>query len=190
MFGIRTKLQNIMNRAQFKKNRIEWSDNILVEGKINIVCKKTARIRIGNGVSIRSGISANPSGGGQRDCLFTVYDGAELVLDDGCGISNSTIVSSNRVYIGKGVNIGVNCVIYDTDMHAVDYENRIRRIKTKSAAVNILDGAWICGHCIILKGVTIGERSVVAAGSVVTQNIPKDELWGGNPARFIKKINQ
>jgi acetyltransferase-like isoleucine patch superfamily enzyme len=47
---------------------------------------------------------------------------------------------------------------------------------------------FIGARCIILKGVTIGEKSIVAAGSVVTKNIPEGEVWGGNPAKFIKKI--
>ena len=78
-------------------------------------------------------------------------------------------------------------MIYDTDMPAVDYENRIQKIKAKSAVVNILDGVWLCGHCIILKGVTIGEQSVVAAGPVVVQNIPKDKLWGGILQGLLRK---
>lgn len=78
-------------------------------------------------------------------------------------------------------------MIYDTDMPAADYENRIQKNKAKSVVVNILDGAWLCGHCMILKGVTIGERSVVAAGSVVAQNIPKDKLWGGILQGLLRK---
>lgn len=53
----------------------------------------------------------------------------------------------------------------------------------------ICDDVFIGCRSIILKGVTIGARSIIAAGSVVTKDVPADEIWGGNPAQFIKKIN-
>ena len=51
------------------------------------------------------------------------------------------------------------------------------------------DDVFIGANCYIGKGVIIGDRSIVAAGSVVVKSIPADEIWGGNPAKFIKKIN-
>ena len=79
------------------------------------------------------------------------------------------------------MNIGANNVIYDTDFHSVNFEDRIHcpDENVKIAPVVIEDGVWIAGHCVILKGSRIGKRSVIAAGSVVTGTIPADELWGG-----------
>ena len=57
------------------------------------------------------------------------------------------------------------------------------------APVIIKSHAFIGAHCIICKGVTIGECSMVAAGSVVVKDIPERQLWGGNPAKFIKCID-
>lgn len=76
-------------------------------------------------------------------------------------------------------------------MHSIDYEERlhIKEEHINSSPIIIKNGAWIGAHSIILKGVTIGERSVVGAGSVVTKSIPDDQLWAGNPARFIKVLN-
>jgi acetyltransferase-like isoleucine patch superfamily enzyme len=54
--------------------------------------------------------------------------------------------------------------------------------------VRIEDGAFIGTNAIILKGVTVGAESVIAAGAVVAKSIPPGEIWGGNPARFIKKL--
>ena len=59
----------------------------------------------------------------------------------------------------------------------------------KSAPVLIKEGAFIGAHSIILKGVTIGKHSIIGAGSVVTKSIPDGEIWAGNPARFIRKID-
>lgn len=58
----------------------------------------------------------------------------------------------------------------------------------KHASIKIEDDAFIGARSIITKGVTIGARSVVAAGSVVVCDIPSDEIWGGNPAKFIKRL--
>lgn len=89
------------------------------------------------------------------------------------------------------MNIGGDCRFYDSDMHSVDYKFRVEHPDThiKTAPITIKDGVWLGAHTTVLKGVTIGDRSVVGAGSVVTKDIPADELWAGNPARFIKKIN-
>ena len=54
--------------------------------------------------------------------------------------------------------------------------------------VVIEDDVFVGTHCIICKGVRIGNRSIVAAGSVVVKDIPNGEVWGGNPAKFIRKI--
>lgn len=108
------------------------------------------------------------------------------------GISNTCIRIENQLIIEDDVNIGGDCKIYDTDMHSLNYEERVHLTEEhiKSAPIKIKKGAWIGAHSIILKGVTIGERSVVGSGSVVTKSIPNDQLWAGNPAKYIKDLNQ
>ena len=58
----------------------------------------------------------------------------------------------------------------------------------KCAPVVIENNVFIGAHCIILKGVSIGENSIIGAGSVVTKNVPANQIWAGNPAKFIRKI--
>lgn len=72
----------------------------------------------------------------------------------------------------------------------MNYSERIKKFDNdiNSAEVYISEGAFIGAHSIILKGITIGKNSVIGAGSVVTQDIPNDEVWAGNPAKFIKKL--
>lgn len=87
----------------------------------------------------------------------------------------------NRVFIGPDVKI---CI----PSHMIgDSEQRAE--KNIYDSIYIKRGAWICASVIILGGVTIGEGSIVAAGSVVNKSIPSNELWGGVPARFIKKLD-
>lgn len=88
--------------------------------------------------------------------------------------------------------IGVGTHIYDTNFHNIDPTLRIGKndpresVKTRPIPIN--DNVFIGAFSIILKGVNIGKNSVVAAGSVVTKSIPDNQIWGGNPAQFIKNI--
>ena len=86
--------------------------------------------------------------------------------------------------------IGGNCCLYDTDFHSIDYlERRNKPDKgIKTAQICIGEDVFIGANSMVLKGITIGDRSIVAAGSVVTRDIPADQLWGGNPAKKIRDL--
>lgn len=158
-----------------------------INGKIYMVAEK-GKIRFGNGVRINSSLSSNPIGGSTRTILFA-EPGASIYIGDRVGISNSAIHAANSIVIGNDVLIGGSCKIYDTDFHSVVYESRMENKGIRTKGVVIGNGTFIGAGCYILKGVHIGEKSVVAAASVVTKNIPSGELWGGNPAKFIRKID-
>lgn len=118
--------------------------------------------------------------------------GGVLSIGDNSAISNTAITVAESVNIGRNVFIGAGCKIYDTDFHPIEAEFRfgdtVDITRTKTKRIIIEDGAFIGGHSIILKGSHIGENSVIGAGSVVAGNIPANEIWAGNPARFMKKI--
>lgn len=125
-------------------------------------------------------------------CKLIVLANATLTIGDDSGMNGAMIYCSQRVVIGKHVKIGGGTRISDSNHHSLDYT--IRRTSedskhAKSAPIIIGDDVFIGANCYIGKGVTIGARSIVAAGSVVVKSIPADEIWGGNPAKFIKKIN-
>ena len=96
--------------------------------------------------------------------------------------------------------ISHNVSIYDSDTHPVNHEARAMQFDAiissgefhcsglKNDSVEIGDDVWIGSHVIILKGVSVGARSIVAAGSVVTKSVPPDCIIGGNPAKIIKHI--
>ena len=130
--------------------------------------------------------------GRQQPCFFIANNGGQIVIGDNVGMSSTAIHCNKSITIGNGVRIGGNTVIYDTDFHSLGFETRI---KEKENIANVLkkdvvigDNVFIGGHCTILKGVTIGENSIVGAGAVVSKSIPPNEIWAGNPARFIRKI--
>lgn len=178
----------VTNIVRFKRKKVVVGDKNRIYGKIWLYGPK-GRISFGNSCILRSGMSTNPLGGSLRLILIVGKDG-RIQCGNYVGISNSCLRIESELIIEDYVNIGGDCKIYDSDMHSVEYEWRIQQPDdhAKSAPIYIRKGAWIGAHSIILKGVTIGERAVIGAGSIVTKDVPADEVWAGNPARFIKKI--
>jgi acetyltransferase-like isoleucine patch superfamily enzyme len=145
----------------------------------------TAEIKANN--TFVSSPKYNPVGITKRCNIFVGSEG-KLVIGTGGGYSGVTIVCWEKIVIGNYCGFGGNVSLWDTDFHGLQYNERIVKEAVKTAPIIIGDHVWIGAYTIILKGVTIGNRSVIGAGSVVTKNIPDDEIWAGNPARFIKKI--
>lgn len=179
------------NKTIIKKSGVCVGSNVNILGRIKIVKSAEGFISLGNNVRINSGKNYNTIGGDVHTTLLSIGNG-RIIIGNNTGISNTTIVAQSEVSIGDNVRIGGSVKIYDTDFHSIDFENRMQAkdpdIKTKK--VEIQDGVFIGAHSIILKGVTIGKFSVIGAGSVVTKNIPENEVWAGNPAVFIKKISK
>lgn len=108
---------------------------------------------------------------------------AKLQIGERTSIGDRTeIHCGKQVIIGDDVKISWDCVIMDRDYHALN--NQQESLKP----VIIEDNVWIGCRAIILKGVRIEKGAVVAAGSVVTKNVSKDTIVGGNPAVVIRKI--
>lgn len=150
----------------------------------------SGQVNIGKGFICNSSINQCIDSGFSK---IVVKHGAELNIGNYCGISNTILHCYNNIKIGNHVNIGAGTIIFDTNFHSLDWQDRADRNidiqNAKTAPIHIGDYVFIGARCIIGKGVTIGEKSIVAAGSVVTKNIPAGEVWGGNPAKFIKKID-
>lgn len=146
---------------------------------------------IGDNFTMSNGLRFNPIGYPQP-CMFVVTKDAKLTIGENVGISQTSLICHHSITIGNNVKIGGGVKIYDTDFHSLDPEvrkNHSLDMKTKKVApVVVQDNVFIGAGSIVLKGVTIGENSVVGAGSVVTKSIPANEIWGGNPAKFIKKV--
>jgi len=160
--------------------------HLMVWGKLGLTGR--GKINIGSEVIIVSG-SVNPIAG-IGFSHFTVPAGGQLDIENDCKISNCCITAVRHVQIGKRVLIGSNTMIADTDFHVIDSDLRKSDDFThvKVAPVVIEDDVFIGARCIILKGVTIGRGAVIGAGSVVARDIPENEIWCGNPARFIRKV--
>ena len=130
---------------------------------------------------------------GSRTVLWIVNENAVNEIDDNTALLNVIIASSKHISIGKNVNIGGGTKILDSDFHSLKYSLREKdgtEIHVNSLPITIKDGVFIGANVTIIKGVTIGEEAVIGIASVVTKNVPAGEIWAGNPARFIRKVNQ
>ncbi len=182
-------IYNPIAKSMLYLNGVTFQKGLKVAGILKIEVTRRGKFMIGTNLHINSGNNFNVIGR-QQKTIFWVE--GKLIIGDNVGMSTTAIICNHQIIIGNNVTIGGNTVIYDTDFHNLD--PLIRNDKTldkqtaKKLPVVIEDNVFIGAHTTILKGVTIGENSIVGACSVVTKNIPANEIWAGNPAQFIKII--
>lgn len=191
---IQSELQKLWNKYKMKfyGNQIVMKSGT-IKGPVYIRLRKTGKLIIGNNFHCVSGCCYNPIARNIQ-ASFCTEENAVIEIGDNVGISSSSIWAFKRITIGNNVNIGADCIIIDSDAHSLNYEDRrdgtLDKQNRKSRPIVIEDDVLIGTRSIILKGVTIGARSIIGAGSVVTCNVPSDEIWAGNPARFVKKLTR
>ena len=116
-----------------------------------------------------------------RQTLITGW--GRMTIGDRVFVNSGAIVFSVlEVTIGNDVALANEAYVMDTDSHGI--EGR----PVKEAPVHIGDGTWVGARAIILPGVTIGRRCVIAAGAVVSRDVPDDTLVAGNPARVVREL--
>lgn len=150
--------------GRYITNLSSSSANVLVfDGGTLVV---NGRVKIGPGVQI------------------VVARGGKLTLNNGTYITaDAKIFCSSTVEIGKKCAISWGTSIIDNDFHEIYYSGK----QEGSQEIKIGDHVWVGCNTTILKGVTIDSHSVIAAGSVVTKDLPSNILAGGNPARVLKE---
>lgn len=113
---------------------------------------------------------------------IVINKGAKLILGSGYINSFVNINCSESIKIGYGVAISENVIIRDSDSHEIKSE--ATHVNTKPIVIG--NKVWIGMNVIILKGVTIGDGAIIAAGAVVNRDVPPKSLVGGIPAQIIK----
>lgn len=179
----------LWNYFMLKVNKVKYEKFPSIYGSIWIR-SRNGQVILGNNLEINSNMWINPVGLTSKTHICTTNN-AKIIIGNSVGISNSLIFARKSIIIEDFVKIGGGCQLLDNDFHSLDYSLRNSKFDQEnviSKEILIKKGSFIGTKSIILKGVTIGENSIVAAGSVVASNIPSNEIWGGNPAKFIKKI--
>lgn len=157
-----------------------------LKSPLKVKFSSTASIQNKKGSKIKIGINTSIS----RRVVISATENAVVELGDFSGINyNSVIVAKEKILIGSNVMIAPGVMIYDHD-HVFNKLGNMRDNGFKSSPVIIEDNVWIGANSCILRGVRIGSGSVISAGCVISEDIPKDTLVLGN--RFIecKKIKR
>ncbi|MEO8253406.1 MAG: acyltransferase [Flavobacterium sp.] len=143
------------------------------------------------------------------DCQIVISEKGKVSIGNNCWIGNSSFNVIEKITIKDNVFISYDCSFMDHDSHSIDYKNRefdiLQQLEdyrggkyilenknwgvVNSKPIKICSNVWIGMNCIVLKGVTVGEGAIVAAGSVVTKDVAPWTVVGGNPAKFIKELS-
>lgn len=184
-------VQENKNQLYHNSKCIECGDNVKFSGNVHIP-EEVHDLHIGDNTWFCGKVNMFPH---NKECFLTVGSDCYIGEDTTFWVSKGIIIG-NRVLIANNVNI------FDNTTHPINKKMRYQHeciVKTKGmpqykfdsieeAVVQIGNDVWIGCNSIICKGVTIGDGAIVAAGRVVTKDIPSDTMVGGNPAKILKKL--
>ena len=195
--AILDKLQNALNKAlvaYYRARFVHWECRTLIHLECDVTtvfsvpvrCGGQGRLKLGahNGL----GYHGAPRLGSGEMLIQPRTAAAEILVGEGNWFSNNiSIVANQRIEIGSGCQIGDFVAIYDCDFHELAPATR-NRSHGQTSPVTIGDNVWLGSRVMVLKGVTIGQNSVVGAASVVTRSVPPNTIVAGVPAKVVGSL--
>lgn len=167
-----------------RHRQLQLGDGLVLDAPVRADGKGSLLI----GKNNRLGFYLSPRVGDGTILLQARSREAELVIgDDNVFSNNVTIIANRGVRIGNHCHIGDQVVIYDSDFHEISPLTRDRSAG-QIAAVDLGDRVMLCTRVMVLKGVSIGDNTVVAAGSIVTRSLPANCIAAGVPAKVIRAL--
>lgn len=150
---------------------------------------RKAVISIGNGTTINSNNFGYHLNMNSKTKIIADRKESVIIIGENCRIHGTCIHAFNTIKIGNNCLIAANTNIIDANGHLLSFDNPSNRINTVDLGkpITIHDNVWIGANCLILGGVVIGNGAVVAANSVVKNNVPSMSVAAGNPAITIKQ---
>ncbi len=198
--------KNIVVLILFLKNsliKIKFGSKVLIGNNTKILgsmpifkLPKNGRIIIGSNTVINSDFINTNTSLTTRVKFVTGYNGV-IKIGNNCDLNGTCFVAYEEIEIGDFCQFASSSLISDTDFHPVDPHQRMLQMKKEQFSfdsvnkkkIKIGNNVWVGWGAIILKGVTIGENSIIAAGAVVVSDVPANVIAGGNPAKIIKQLS-
>jgi maltose O-acetyltransferase len=163
---------------------LDWASG--TKAQVPVRCDGIGRVEIGSGVVL--GYRPAMRLGSGEILLQARGRNATIKISEGALFNNNvSLIAVDSIAIGKGCQIGDNVCLMDCDFHEIAPSTR-NRSPGEARPVVIGDNVWLGSRVIVLKGVEIGDNTVVAAGSIVTRSLPSDVVAAGTPARVVRSI--
>ncbi|ALS21460.1 MULTISPECIES: acyltransferase [Paenibacillus] len=159
----------LMKGFLFRKKTEQCGEFLRVAGKVKVSARKNSKLILGDNVLLYHNVG-----------FYLDTDHAVISIGDRTYINRRTeIMCKDNVTIGSDCAISWDVTIMDTDYHSIEGNS-------DTASVTIGNKVWIGCKATILKGVTIGDGAVIAAGALVTRDVPPNSVVAGVPAKVVK----
>jgi maltose O-acetyltransferase len=154
--------------------------------KVPVLINGRGQVVVGDRVTF--GDSKSPKSGNGAILVQARDEGSLIIIGEKTAFSNNvSLIARKRIEIGPYCLLGDGVRIVDADFHGIQPDER-RKTSGENECVRIGENVWLGSRVMVLKGVTIGDGSIIAAGAVVTSDIPASVIAGGVPAKVIKRF--
>ena len=167
--------------------KINFGSGCRFWGRMHFRRAPNSTIQIGKFCRFRSATWSNMVGINRPCTLCTLRPNAKITIGNNSGFSGTVISAAKSITIGDNVLSGANVTITDTDWHHIDRSMEGKE-DAPCAPVTIGNNVWLGMGVTILKGVKVGNNSVIAVNSIVNRDIPESVLAGGQPAKILKRL--
>ena len=184
----RRVVDGLVGRARLALGRVSCGPGLQLLGVPIVSVADGASIAIGARAILCSSSRDTALGVSRPVILRAMLPGARLVIGEDSALSGTTVCAAESVTIGERCLFGADSIVTDTDFHPVEPQGRWCATLAQAARrpVRIGHDVFVGARAIVLKGVTIGDGAVIAAGAVVTRDVPAGAVVAGNPARELR----